>query len=104
MSVYVGHNGNALPLHTASAWVIYSPIENSIKAKIDKIGIPLGEWEININFGIKTGFNNAFIISSDIKEELIATDPKSAELIRPILRGRDIQRYSYNFANLVSAH
>ena len=100
LSVYVGHNGNALPLCTASAWVINSPIEESIKAKIDKIGIPLGKWGININFGIKTGFNGAFIISSETKEQLIAADPKSAELIRPILRGRDIQRYSYNFADL----
>lgn len=47
-----------------------------------------------------TGFNEAFIISNEIKEELLDSDPKSAELIRPILRGRDVKRYGYHFSNL----
>ena len=92
--------GNSVSLNTSSAWVVNSPIEESIKLKINKIGVPLSEWNISINFGIKTGFNGAFIISSDVKNQLIESDPKSAELIRPILRGRDIQRYSYSFAGL----
>ena len=92
--------GNSVSLNTSSAWVVNSPIEESIKLKINKIGVPLSEWNISINFGIKTGFNGAFIISSDVKNQLIESDPKSAELIRPILRGRDIQRYSYSFADL----
>ena len=91
---------NIIPLQSNGAWVINSPIEESIKEKINSIGIPLGQWDININFGIKTGFNNAFIISSEVKDKIINSDPKSAELIRPILRGRDIQRFSYNFADL----
>lgn len=72
----------------------------SIKNKIEKIGTPLSEWDISINRGILTGYNNAFIITGAKKDELIAEDPKSAELIRPILRGRDIKRYEYNFADL----
>ena len=63
-------------------------------------GVPLSEWNLAINYGIKTGFNDAFIISAEKKDELIAVDPKSAEIIRPILRGRDIKRYSYSFADL----
>ncbi|OQB45939.1 MAG: hypothetical protein BWY02_02391 [bacterium ADurb.Bin157] len=58
------------------------------------------DWDIQINYGIKTGCNEAFIISSEKKDELINTDPKSAEIIRPILRGRDIKRYGYEFADL----
>ena len=46
-----------------------------------------------INYGIKTGFNAAFIIDNETKDALIAEDPKSAEIIKPVLRGRDIQRY-----------
>ena len=57
-------------------------------------------WDISINYGIKTGLNEAFIISKEKRDELIKADPKSAEIIRPILRGRDIKRYSINFANL----
>lgn len=50
--------------------------------------------------------NEAFIISGTKKNELIALDPKSAEIIRPILRGRDIKRYEYTFADLwvIAAH
>jgi len=55
---------------------------------------------VKINYGIKTGFNEAFIIDRAKKDELIAADPKSAEIIRPILRGRDIKRYTYEFADL----
>ena len=72
----------------------------SIKRKIESVGIPLKEWNIQINYGIKTGCNDAFIISGSKKDELIAEDSKSAEIIRPILRGRDIKRYGYDFADL----
>lgn len=82
------------------SWTILSPIEQSIKEKIEKVGIPLKDWDININYGIKTGLNEAFIISREIKETLISKDQKSAEIIRPILRGRDIKRYGYDFADL----
>ena len=80
--------------------MILSEIEQRIKAKIEAIGTPLKEWDIQINYGIKTGFNDAFIINREKRAELIAQDPKSAEIIRPILRGRDIKRYGYDFANL----
>ena len=84
----------------SASWVILSPIEQSIKRKIESIGVPLKDWDISINYGIKTGFNEAFIIDGAKKDELIAADPKSAEIIRPILRGRDIKRYGYDFADL----
>jgi len=80
--------------------VILSEIEQRIKAKIEAIGTPLKEWDISINYGIKTGFNDAFIINGEKRAELIAQDPKSVEIIRPILRGRDIKRYGYDFADL----
>jgi hypothetical protein len=82
------------------SWVVLSPIEQSIKAKVEAVGIPLKEWDIKINFGVKTGYNEAFIIDGAKRAELIAADPKSAEIIRPILRGRDIKRYNYDFADL----
>lgn len=64
------------------------------------MGIPLRDWNINIYRGILTGYNEAFIINGKKKNELIAEDPKLADIIRPILRGRDIKRYSYDFADL----
>jgi hypothetical protein len=82
------------------SWSILSDIEHRIKSKIEEVGVPLKDWDISINYGIKTGFNEAFIISNEKKKELIEADPKSAEIIRPILRGRDIKRYGYDFADL----
>jgi len=85
---------------SADSWVILNPIEASIKAKIERIGKPLKEWDIQIYRGILTGYNEAFIIDGKKKDELIAQDSKSAEIIKPILRGRDIKRYKAEFADL----
>jgi hypothetical protein len=82
------------------SWTIASPLEQSIKAKIERIGKPLKEWDIQINYGIKTGYNEAFIIDGKKRAELIAQDPKSAEIIKPILRGRDIKRYKAEWQDL----
>ena len=99
-------NSSHMAFESKESWTILSTIEQSIKKKIETIGTPLKEWDINIYRGILTGFNEAFIISGEKKDELIAADPKSAEIIRPILRGRDIKRYDYEFANLwlINAH
>ena len=75
-------------------------MEQRIKNKIERVGVPLKDWDIQINYGIKTGFNEAFIISGEKRKELIEQDQRSAEIIRPILRGRDIKRYGYEFADL----
>lgn len=64
------------------------------------MGTPLKDWDINIYRGILTGYNEAFIINGSTKDGLIKEDPKSAEIIRPILRGRDIKRYGYEYADL----
>jgi adenine-specific DNA-methyltransferase len=85
---------------SAESWTISNPIEQRIKEKIERIGKPLKDWDIQINYGIKTGFNEAFIIDGATKERLIAQDPKSAEIIKPLLRGRDIKRYKAEFADL----
>ena len=89
-----------------SSWVILSPIEQRIKEKIEKVGVPLKDWDIQINYGIKTGCNEAFIIDKTKRDELIKQSPNSVDIIRPILRGRDIKRYSYDFADtyLLNVH
>ena len=100
LSLYVSQHAQTTQFKNADSWVILSDIEQRIKTKIEAIGTPLKDWDIQINYGIKTGFNDAFIINGEKKAELIAQDPKSAEIIRPILRGRDIKRYGYEFADL----
>ena len=99
MSVFVRQNAIAME-YTKDAWAILNPLEQSIKAKIEKYGTPLKDWDVSIYRGVLTGCNEAFIISGEKRKELIAEDPKSDEIIRPILRGRDIKRYGYEFADL----
>jgi adenine-specific DNA-methyltransferase len=81
-------------------WIILSPMDLQIKNKIDTYGTPLKNWDINIYRGLLTGYNEAFIIDGTTKDRLIAEDPKNAEIIKPILRGRDIKRYKAEFADL----
>ena len=71
------------------SWVILSPIEQSIKQKIESVGTPLKDWDIKIYRGVITGYNDAFIISTDKREEILANCQtederlRTAELIRP---------------------
>lgn len=105
-SVFVQQTGTECEFSGSDSWVILSPIEQSIKRKIEAVGTPLKDWDINIYRGVLTGYNDAFIISTEKREEILANcqsedeRKRTAELIRPILRGRDIKRYGYNWANL----
>ena len=106
LSVFVQQSGTECEFSSSDSWVILSPIEQSIKRKIEAVGTPLKDWDIQINYGIKTGYNDAFIIDTAKRDEILANchsedeRERTAELIRPILRGRDIKRYGYNWANL----
>ena len=106
MSVFVQQSGSVCEFSNSDSWVILSPIEQSIKRKIEAVGTPLKDWDINIYRGVLTGYNEAFIISTEKRDEILANcqtedeRTRTAELIRPILRGRDIKRYGYNWANL----
>ena len=106
LSVFVQQSGSVCEFSNSDSWVILSPIEQSIKCKIEAVGTPLKDWDIQINYGIKTGYNDAFIINTEKRDEILSNcqtedeRTRTAELIRPILRGRDIKRYGYNWANL----
>ncbi len=78
---------------TENTWSFEDPDTLALVRKIQRNGIPLKDWNITINFGIKTGYNEAFVIDEQTRNRLIAEDPKSAEIIKPLLRGRDIQKY-----------
>ena len=98
---YLSDNGVAMELPPkGEPWAILSPAELALKRKIEDTGKPLKDWDVNIYFGIKTGCNEAFIIDEAKRDELIAQDPKSTEIIKPLLRGRDIERYHVQWAGL----
>ena len=106
MRIFVQQELVMCDFNTADSWVILSPIEQSIKRKIEAVGIPLKDWDINIYRGVLTGCNEAFIINSTKRKEILANcqsaeeKERTEELIRPILRGRDIKRYGYEWAKL----
>lgn len=75
-------------------WVLENPVEKAILAKMNANGVPLGQYcDGKIYYGIKTGLNEAFIIDGERRKELIAKDPRSAEIIKPLLTGKEIKRY-----------
>ncbi|GAA7864867.1 class I SAM-dependent DNA methyltransferase [Helicobacter pylori] len=77
-----------------------------LRDKMESVGTPLKDWDIQINYGIKTGCNEAFIITTEKREEILNACKTQEErkhteaLIKPILRGKDIKRYSYEWAHL----
>lgn len=106
MSDFVQQHHSVCELASSDSWVILSPIEQSIKRKIEAVGTPLKDWDINIYRGVLTGYNDAFIITTEKRDEILSNcqseeeRQRTAELIRPILRGRDVKRYGYDWANL----
>ena len=88
MSDFVQQQNCICDFNSSDSWVILSPIEQSIKRKIEAVGTPLKDWDIQINYGIKTGFNDAFIISTEKRNEILANckdadeRQRTAELIR----------------------
>ena len=112
LSDFVRQQDTICDFSTSDSWVVLSPIEQSIKRKIEAVGTPLKDWDINIYRGVLTGCNEAFIISTAKRNEILANcqtedeRKRTAELIRPILRGRDIKRYEYvdNGLYLINTH
>ena len=92
MSDFIQQQGVECEFSSSDSWVILSPIEQSIKRKIEAIGTPLKDWDINSYRGVLTGYNEAFIISTEKRNEILANcqseeeRQRTAELIRPYKR------------------
>lgn len=95
MSDFVRQSSFIAEFGTSEAWVILTPIEQSIKRKIESVGTPLKDWDIQINYGIKTGFNEAFIISSEKRDEILANCADEQERTRT-------ENRSYKFLRTIS--
>ena len=89
-----------------TSWTIGNAVAQKLKGKIERDARMLVELGMTINFGIKTGFNDGFIVSEATRETLIKRDPNSAKVMKPLLRGRDVRKYSHTFAGvyLINAH
>lgn len=106
LSSFIEKNFSLNDFTSPESWVIRSPIEQKIRHKVESVGVPLKDWDVCIYRGVLTGFNDAFIISGEKREEILSNcktekeRARTAELICPILRGRDIKRYACTFADL----
>ena len=87
-------------------WVIKTDFERGLKRKVEEQGMPLMNWKIEINYGIKTGYNPAFFVTTEERDEILANcadgdeRKRTEKLIRPMLRGKDIRRYGTEWADL----
>lgn len=100
LSSYFKENGTLLLNPGETAWSINDKEKSDIKKEVSIQGKPLKEWKIEINYGIKTGLNEAFVVNESIKEELIAKDKNSAQILKPLLRGRDLGKYNFKNEHL----
>lgn len=91
---------------TEEPWSILDPIKDRIKNKIEGKGIRLKDWPLKIFRGVLTGYNEAFIINEERRKELIAEDKRSQEIIKPMLRGREIEAYvtKWDGGYLINSH
>ena len=105
---YINQNLQTIPQEKLSdnAWTLADEKVLVLKEKIERIGRPLKDWDVRICFGIKTGFNEAFIIDTETRNRILANckdeeeRKRTEEIIKPVLRGRDIGKYYYKWAGL----
>jgi hypothetical protein len=98
LSTVVAQHLTSLPDLKNDGWFIGNASELSLKEKIARSGKQLKDWHVSMYRGVLTGLNEAFIIDNATRDLIVSSDPKSAEIIKPILRGRDIERYGHTWA------
>ena len=81
-------------------WSVMSLTEHDVLDKMRAKGTPLKDWDVSCYRGVLTGYNKAFLIDGQTREQLIASDSKSAEIIKPVLRGKDIHRFQAKWDKL----
>lgn len=85
--------------HNSNQWIFETEAHSKISDKIYKKGTPLSEWDLKIYRGLLTGYNEAFLIDENTKLKLINEDKNSSNIIKPLIRGREVEKYSINFQN-----
>ncbi|MXX48233.1 MAG: hypothetical protein F4Z38_07995 [Chloroflexi bacterium] len=86
------HWGETRPYGDAP-WSVLSMVEWSVMEKMQRLGTPLRDQDVKTNLGVITGLNEAFVIDSRTRERILDDDPRSVELIKPVVRGRDLRRF-----------
>ncbi|MBV6439221.1 MAG: hypothetical protein EPGJADBJ_00860 [Saprospiraceae bacterium] len=103
---YFDKNKTIITNLSENTWVAYTPNEFRIKSFVEKQGTPLGKWDLEIYRGILTGLNQAFYINSETRDIIIKEDPNSKDIIKPLVRGKDVSAWHINFEDIwiINAH
>ena len=102
LAQFVEREGYEIPRSrlSAAAWSLENPQVDALMQKIRSVGVPLVDFAgTKPYYGIKTGFNEAFLIDDQTRQKLIAEDPKCSQIIKPYLRGQDIKRWHPDWQN-----
>ena len=83
-----------------TSWNLVQPRIHDIQQKIGSVGRTLAQLGTKIRLGIATGSNEAFVIDEQQKKAFQTASRVNRDIIKPILRGRDIQRYNYTLPGL----
>ncbi|MGG7551014.1 Eco57I restriction-modification methylase domain-containing protein [Chryseobacterium arthrosphaerae] len=94
---YVDKNYSKIEYLDSEGWIILDNKNFQLKRQIEESGVKLKNWDIDFYRGFLTGFNDAFFIDEKTKNEIISKEPKAEKIIKPLLRGRNISKYSYLF-------
>jgi hypothetical protein len=105
---YINQNWQTIPQEKLSdnAWTLTDEKVLALKEKIERIGKPLKDWDVKIYRGVLTGYNEAFIIDTETRNRILANckdeeeRKRTEEIIKPVLRGEDIEKYYYKWAGL----
>ena len=95
-----------IPKDALESWVVLPPKQQEIKTRVEQQGEALERWDININYGIKTGLNDAFYITTAQREAMVSEDPACKDLLVPLLRGRFVSQYgnSWDGTWMINTH
>ena len=103
---YVHENQTLISDLTSGPWNVLEKEDFDIRLNIEKKGTPLKDWDVQFYAGIKTAMNPAYHIDKSTKSSLVNEDKSSEKIIKPLLRGKDIKRWNYEFSDiyLINSH
>lgn len=100
ISEYVNNNYSKIEYLDTEGWIILDNLNYQLKKDIESKGIKLKDWNVEFYRGFLTGYNDAFFITEKEKNEIILLEPQADKIIKPLLRGRNISKYKYDFDNI----
>lgn len=103
---YLKENSSRINNPSPEGWIIGSDEDSHLRLKLEQSSVPLKQWNQHIYIGLLNGLNEAYVIDTATKNRIVAENPSAIDIIKPMLRGRDVQQYQYNWPGMwmINAH